>query len=310
MEVADYIELFLDHHRAMGNSPQTVQHYGHSLRLFQRCIQERDIEDPFTNQAMNAFAAWLRVTPTKGWRGSTERTIHGVHGALKDCKAWLRWLEIEGHIAKTPKVPVPRLPKRLFRILTDEELQRVFSCKYLTDRSEQADRNRALIAFMLDTAIRLGEAASLQYADVSIKDRVALIHGKGNKERLVYISETTAADLRRWISIRGEEPGSMFWLGEGGIRQLYRRIKTETGLDLFHPHQMRHTGLTMMIRGDMDLHSAKQIAGHASVQTTEEYLALAQKDIQTKHAHASPYAQIIKQRDHEREITRRLRTAR
>ncbi|MGI8484065.1 MAG: tyrosine-type recombinase/integrase, partial [Thermomicrobiales bacterium] len=74
-----------------------------------------------------------------------------------------------------------------------------------------------------------------------------------------------------------------------GIRMLFRRIKVELDLPLLTAHQMRHTAFTMMIKRGVDLHSVKRIAGHASVTTTEAYLALAGEDVKKKHTSGSPF---------------------
>lgn len=294
--ISDFVRAFESHHKAMGNSQRTIDHYLDSLTLFQRCLGEYgivEVEEALTSQTMNLFSGWLRDTPiSKSYRGTTQRTIHGVHGALKDVKAWTRWLLEEELIEKAPKVPVPKLPTRLFPILTDDELRKIFSCRLLTERSEQADRNKALLAFMLDTGVRLSEAANLQHADIDMKQYSARIVGKGNKERLVYFSENVAATLKRWIDIRGTDEGSLFWLKAAGIKMLFRRIQIETGIERFHPHQVRHTTLTMLVKQDVDLHTIKRIAGHASVTTTEGYLNLSGSDIRAKHAAASPFNQV------------------
>ena len=271
--VAELVAAFIAHQRAMGRSEATVRHYEDSLRLFARCLAENGIEavaEHLTAHTMNLFAGWLRSTPTRPWRGKTERSIHGVHGALKDVKIWVRWLASEELIERAPKVPVPKLPTKLFPVLTDTELERVFACSHLSAQTEIAARNRALVAFMLDTGVRLSEAAGVRLSHISLKDGSAKIRGKGSKERLVYFSDGVAEAIRRWLTIRGDdEEQPLFWLKPAGIRMLFKRIKEETGLDLFTPHQVRHTALTMLVRDGVDLHTIKRLAGHASVTTID-----------------------------------------
>jgi integrase/recombinase XerC len=277
-----------------GLSVRSREHYQHSFGLFNRFADDEriDLEAPLTHEAMDRFAAWLRDTPVPAWRGSTVRSIYGVHGALKDIKVWVRWLVEYEYLDRAPKVPVPKLPKRRFPILTEEQLHQVFTCPALADGSELAVRNRALISFMLDTGVRLGEVAGLRFDDLDLRERQAVIRGKGNKERLVYFHPDCRDALRLWISYRGEDEGELFWLGAGGVRMVLRKIKEQTGLKQFHAHQLRHTALTMMAKAKMDLHEIKEIAGHASVTTTDAYIAMAGRDIRDKHEAASPLAMI------------------
>ncbi len=311
MDVGTLCMHFRRHHEVQGNSEATITHYEDSVKLLLRCLEDSGINpttDNLTAPTMNLFAAWLRATPTRPWRGKTERSIWGVHGALKDVKAFLRWAAEEELIAKAPKVPVPRLPQRLFPILTDNELDRVFSCKQLAGKSEVVTRNLALVSFMADTGVRLSEAAGILFEDVNIKGGSVLIRGKGQKERLVYFADGVAESLRRWMAVRGNDPGSLFWLKTPGIRMLFKRIQDEVGLKVFTPHQLRHTAFTSMVKQNVDLHTIKRIAGHASVTTTEAYLALAGEDVRAKHSAASPFDRIKERAEPMVPGKRRLRT--
>jgi integrase/recombinase XerC len=154
----------------------------------------------------------------------------------------------------------------------------------------------------------LSEVAGLQLADINLRNGSAKIRGKGNKERLAYYSEGCTEALMKWLAVRGEAEGALFWLEVAGIKMLFKRIKTETGLPLLHPHQLRHTALTMLVRDGVDLHSVKRLAGHASVTTTEAYLALASTDVQEKHRSASPFDK-IRQRSQPIAKRRRLKSA-
>ncbi|MGI8405056.1 MAG: tyrosine-type recombinase/integrase, partial [Thermomicrobiales bacterium] len=210
MDTLDQLaDAFLTHHRAVGSSASTVRHYSDSMRLLRRCFQDEGIAadaTSLTSHNMNVFAGWLRTTPTRVWRDKTERSIYGVHGALKDVKAFLRWCMEDGLIAAVPKVPIPRLPQNLFPILTEIDLELIFHSTYLSGNSELAIRNRALVAFMLDTGVRLSEASGLSMANLNIRAGEAKIRGKGNKERMVYFTESVADILKRWIAVRGEDP--------------------------------------------------------------------------------------------------------
>ena len=145
---------FEAHHRALGHSKDTIRHYNHSIGLLIRFLEEVGVAptaEHLTSTTMNTFAGWLRATPARQWRGKTDRSIWGVHGALKDVKAFVRWLAAEEQIPKAPKVPVPRLPQRLFPILSDADLDRMFASRNLSGGTEVTIRNRAMIALMLDT---------------------------------------------------------------------------------------------------------------------------------------------------------------
>ena len=295
MQLAGVQDLYLLHHGAMGHSPKTISHYQDSFRLFARFVEEKDYTPTtqlLTSAIMNEFAIWLRQTPTQGWRGETKRSEAGVHGTMTDMRAFARWCFEEGHIQTLPKVPVSKLPQVFFPILSDDDLDKVFATKQLSLQTEIGTRNRAMIAFMLDTGVRRTEVANLELEDLDLQEGQARILGKGRKERFLFFAPSTTDLLKRWLAIRGEDPGSLFWLSYEGVKMVFNRIKREAGLKEFFPHQLRHTTATNLLAAGADTHSVRRMLGHASVLTTEKYLSMAPQQLKAKHASASPYERV------------------
>jgi integrase/recombinase XerD len=77
---------------------------------------------------------------------------------------------------------VSKLPQTSFATLSEQDLLKVFSAKQLSPKTEVGRRNRALIAFMLDTGVRLSEVANITLADIDIKEGMAKVVGKGRKD--------------------------------------------------------------------------------------------------------------------------------
>lgn len=161
--------LYLDHHRALGSSPKTITHYRNTFITFHRFLDsvgKDKTADVLVSATFNAFAGYLRESPSKLMRGSTQRSIVTTHGHLKDMRAFVRWLYEEGHLHEVPKVPIPKLPQTLFPVLTEAELAAIYQSKQLATDPEIGKRNRALFSFMLDTGVRLAEVTGLRYEDL------------------------------------------------------------------------------------------------------------------------------------------------
>ncbi len=300
------------HHGALGHSPKTISHYRDTFRSFDLFLLEKShapTTGVMTTQVMNEFAIWLRETPTKGWRGETKRSDAGIRGTMTDLRAFARWLFEEGHITALPKVPVNKLPQVFFPILSDDELDKVFATNQLSLGTEIGIRNRAMIAFMLDTGVRRTEVANLELGDLDLAEGQARVIGKGRKERFVFFAPSTGDLLKRWIALRGDEPGVLFWLSFEGVKMVFNRIKREAGIKVFFPHQLRHTTATNLLAGGADTHSVRRMLGHASVLTTERYLSMATSDLKAKHASASPYERVSSRIEPERQGRRRLKSA-
>lgn len=310
MKLSSLVTRYLTHLQALGRSDNTMIHYRDSLKLLERFLTttgRAPEPETLTTETMNDFASWLRATPRRARHGSTQRSEVGVHGVLVDTKAFVHYLIDEELIDWRVKVPIPRVPQQLYPVLTDAELARVFACDQLSPRTEIGIRNRALIAFMLDTGVRLSEVSQLGLADLHLKAGEAKIHGKGQKERLVFFSDGAAEAIRRWLAVRGEAEGPLFWLAPAGVRMVFVRIGKAAGLSRFAPHQLRHTCFTNLVRANVDLHTVKRLAGHASVTTTESYLALSGEDMKAKYRQASPFERVSG--GPEQRPRRRLKTA-
>jgi site-specific recombinase XerD len=290
------VARFERHQSAVGRAEGTRDRYRYTFLLFERFCDATEI--PFESEAlssavMDRFAIWLRETPIREQKGTTKREASGIHAHLRDMRAFTRWLRSNELLAKDVAFPLPKIPKRLFRILTEEELRRMWASKYLTGDSPLAIRNRALVAFMLDTGLRREEVASLTLKDLSLERRVATVIGKGDKERRVFFSSRVRSYLREFLAIRGVDDEPLFHLGAGGIRSTFRRIKEETGLEQFHPHLLRHQFATTMLRETRNMEYVRLLLGHEDYNTTKRYLSLTDEDLQEAHDEGSPFNKLI-----------------
>ena len=299
---------YLADHRSRNSSPKTIEHYAETFRDFGRFLAAtgRDPSlDALTTATFQAFRAWLVETPLRRcWRGSTVRSARSIQGRLKDLRAFTAWLAEGGQLQQAPKVPLPKVPQRLFPVFTDAELVTLFSCPHLTATGAQGVRNRALVALLLDTGIRLAELVALQPADLLLDNGLVRVIGKGDKARMVPISSAVVDRLKEWLAVRGAEPGRLFWLTRDGVKMLLRRIQRETGLHL-HAHKLRHTAATKLVRSGLDLHTVRRILGHNQLSTVEIYLSLSNEDLRVKHNAASPFESIRQQLPQEETRTRK-----
>lgn len=138
------------------------------------------------------------------------------------------------------------------------------------------------------TGIRIGEASNISLSDIIFPERTILIHGKGRKQRLIYIScLQTWTNLTQWIKIRkvnSTNTDKLFvnrfgnQLGIHGIEYIYNTLRTAAGInEKSTPHYLRHTFATNLLANGADLRSVQEILGHSSVSTTEIYTEVTTK---------------------------------
>lgn len=178
---------------------------------------------------------------------------------------------------KLPKTLEVREVSKLLEIATEKvELAVTDFAKW------KSLRNLALIDILISTGIRIGEAAQISLDDIIISERIILIHGKGRKQRLIYISSSeTWNNLERWIEYRRKyithtdkvfvnrygNPISIY-----GIEYVYNNLKDAANVNYKStPHYLRHTFASQLLSRGADLRSVQEILGHSSVSTTEIY---------------------------------------
>lgn len=141
-------------------------------------------------------------------------------------------------------------------------------------------RDAALLDLLICTGIRIGEAAAITLSDVILPDHTLLIHGKGRKQRLIYISsQTTWNRLSALIRERRRTGGDHLFLNRcgkpltiHGIEDIYAKYTKRAKISPHStPHYLRHTFATNLLANGADLRSVQEILGHASVATTQIY---------------------------------------
>jgi integrase/recombinase XerD len=151
---------------------------------------------------------------------------------------------------------------------------------------------------LLDTAIRIGEALSLNRSQIDFQARVARIIGKGNKERVVFFTERSLHRLQQYLQTRKDENSAAF-VSLNGRRQLQRpdiwrgfaRPKKASGLSKpIRPHLLRHTAATQLLFNGCPVGHIKEILGHERLERTcRYYLGLDRRAAKAAHENFLTY---------------------
>ncbi|MCH5171615.1 MAG: tyrosine-type recombinase/integrase [Erysipelotrichales bacterium] len=175
-----------------------------------------------------------------------------------------------------------RLPKTL-QIVDIKSLLSVIKSENITSSFSkfQKARNLAIIDILISTGIRIGELSLIKITDINLDNKTLLIHGKGKKERLLFLSsEETINNIHEWIKIRNKlniqsdylfvnRYGNM--LSIHSIEEIYEKYRKKANIINSTPHYLRHTFATNLLSNGADIRSVQEILGHASISTTEIY---------------------------------------
>lgn len=159
-------------------------------------------------------------------------------------------------------------------------------------------RNRLMLAFAYDAALRREELCALESGDVDPAHRTLRVRAettKGRRERVVPYSEPTAELYAAYLAQRrrlSRSPGPLFLSESRRNRaspvtiwtwsKVVRKIALQSGVEGFSTHTLRHLCLTDLARADWDIHEIARFAGHASTETTLQYIHLSGRDLAAK----------------------------
>jgi integrase/recombinase XerD len=136
-----------------------------------------------------------------------------------------------------------------------------------------------MLRLMLDAGLRVGEVLALQVRDLDwTAGKLMIRQGKGAKDRVVWINEDLLALLREWRERRPAANGLLFTTLKGGeldaryIREMVKRLARKAGIEKdIHPHLLRHTMATDLLRATKNLRLVQKALGHSNITTTTIY---------------------------------------
>jgi site-specific recombinase XerD len=311
MNVQDAIEGFLIDLRAKRRTPTTLRHYEHKLRIWSRWLAtEQDVAniEQITIAHLRAFLVYMEQVPaTRHHPGKVERegdpkvTDRTVYGYAQVIKTFCGWLVREELLDRDPSLRLakPKVGKKVIASFTKDHLQAMFSACNLSDHL--GFRDYTLMLTLIDTGMRNSEICGLELDGIRV-DHV-LVRGKGDKEREIGITPTTAKYLWKYLKVhrRSAQPDETHvFLGRrgtpmtpSGIDQALYRIRDAIGLYevRLSAHTFRHSFSRMWLEHGGELYSLSRLLGHSSVQVTEVYLREFQsRQARVHHNEFSPLA--------------------
>jgi site-specific recombinase XerD len=235
------------------------------------------IED-VTNKKLLAYMDHLRA------KGLCAKTINCHLDSIRGFYNYLREEEDMALANPVRRGYTLRLSKPLPRYLRDEELILLF-------RAIGSKRDQSMFMLMLRSGLRVEEVANLTLSAIDVKRRRILVeHGKGAKQRVVYISDDALEALGQYLRVRPASRARKMFLVEKGpyrgkpisVRGIQKRIEyyaKKTGLKV-SSHHLRHTMATQLLNAEAPLVSIQDLLGHSRIRTTQRYCKVSNLKVQ------------------------------
>lgn len=282
---------FLAHcQKVRGLSNNSVCAYEQDIGAFLAFARQGDHEHALNGQVVLGYLDHLKLE-----RNHKHATIRR---RLVTLRAFATWLRKVGHIGEDPFAGLEidlRPPKRLPRPVEWVDVRTMLKgeCGALSTASSgipalsselhtQSRTTALAIKLMVSTGVRVGELTQIKLSNISNDGYRIRIHGKGSKERNVYIGNLDLrAELQhiKWQASRIEHVGDYLLLNnyrrrltEQALRRRLRILAQACNLDTrVTPHRFRHSAATFLIEEGVDIRFVQRLLGHASIATTEIY---------------------------------------
>lgn len=261
-------------------SPNTLDAYLRDLQKLINYFSSEGIDfRSVTVEQLDRFVASLLDM------GIAQKSIARI---LSGMRAFYRFLLMEKEIESDPTelMDSPNFGKYLPEVLSLDEIDRIE--RAIDQTRDEGIRDHAIIETLYSCGLRVSELCELRFSDLFLEDGYIHVRGKGQKDRLIPISQSAIDELRRWFGVRqkinarpGEEDYVFLTPLRGrhlsritvfhNIKQYARMAGIEKEIS---PHTFRHSFATHLLERGANLRGVQAMLGHESISTTEIYLHL------------------------------------
>jgi len=204
-------------------------------------------------------------------------------------RSFFGFLLDEGVLETDPslRLPAPRGWKRIPRCLSEEEVERLLGS--IRHDNPLSMRDRAMLEFAYGTGARVSEILQLRLEDLDLESAMVRLRGKGGKVRVVPLGRPAVDALSVYLErarvqlaqrTKGRRESTVFLNSRGGglsrmgFWKILRKSASEAGLQGVHPHLLRHSYATHMLRRGAPLRAVQELLGHARLSTTQVYVSV------------------------------------
>lgn len=288
----ELIDLFLDSlWSESGLSENTLSAYGSDLTIFAKWLKHKALLD-VSERDIGLFLE-SRYKAGIGSRSSAR--------ILSSLRRFYGYLQRQGSIEIDPTVLIaaPRVGKILPVTLSEADVELLLDAPEIT--SVLGFRDKVMLELLYATGLRVTELIGLKFAQVSFRQGLVRVIGKGNKERLVPVGEQALDWLEQYVAgvrediLSGRQSDWLFVTqrGTGMTRQAFwyiiKRYAHKSGINkTLSPHTLRHAFATHLLNHGADLRVVQLLLGHSNLATTQIYTHIAQERLKQLHAEFHP----------------------
>lgn len=216
------------------------------------------------------------------------RSVDTVRGYIICLRVILEYFRLRGYkVLEARLIPVPKRVQKVPEFMLPEEIEDFIKEAGKKSRGYSIVnriKNQAIISLLYASGIRVSELCSLDVN--SIRDRQFTVVGKGGKARLCFIDERTEKLISNYNKLRSDSNKALFisqQTGEritsGTIRRIFQNICDKSYFDNIHPHTIRHSYATNLLKNNTNMRYVQELLGHSNLSTTQMYTHVVNEDL-------------------------------
>ena len=292
-EYLEYLEI------ERNRSLKTVENYGRYLNRFITFMAGTSGEQlkDMTEDSIRQYRLWLNRHKDEHTGAPLKRITQNYH--VIAVRNFLKYLAKRG-IQSVPaeKIELGKTEDRQVTFLEKSELGRILEALDVSELSGL--RDRAILAVLFSTGMRVSEVCSLDRDMISMERGEVSVRGKGGKIRPVFLSEDSLDFVKAWLDKRTDIDGALFIriprnkafakfdnlrLTPRSVQRIVRQHATKAGIvgKKVSPHTLRHSFATDLLRNGADIRSVQAMLGHSSVTTTQIYTHVTDTQLRDVH---------------------------
>lgn len=297
MNLSALITDFLEYLELERNTSQlTIKNYDHYLKRFLDFSTDLDPKDIDLNLIRKYRLYLARYVDPKTKKPLKRVTQNYFMIALR---AFLRYLaRIDVTTLSAEKVELGETDPRPLKVLNESHLKQLLEAPDITRKG--GIRDRAILETLFSTGLRVSELAFLNRDSINLQRREFGIVGKGGKERVVFISDSAADWLEKYLSLRNDTFKPLFIRFQGkvnsanngeamrlttrSIERIAEKYVKALGLPVkATPHTLRHSFATDLLINGADIRSVQEMLGHSNISTTQIYTHVTNAHLKDVH---------------------------
>lgn len=234
----------------------------------------------------------LTFQDIRSWKEHMEKTKgqNTVRGYVIKVRNVLRFLRQSNYQVLDPDlVGIPKKQVIPVDFISEEDVKKLIVATFIAQDGYSTSnryRNRAIISLLYASGIRVSELTRMNRSDIQ-KDGTFTVIGKGSKPRLCFMDVRTQIYIEDYLLLRTDNEPALFLsdltkgrVSSATVQEIFRVARTKAGFTApIHPHTMRHSFATNLLRNNTNLLYVKEFLGHTSVQTTEMYTHVVNEDL-------------------------------